>query len=370
LSTIVEATGRAGSANPTSPYLIAPARLPVLLAVLVLAAVLAVVLSVSLGVIDIPAQDVVAIVNGHLGIGPASDDRLLDHVVWDLRLPRALLALVVGGGLAVAGVTIQAVVRSPLGDPYLIGIMSGASVGATASIVLFGTAGARYLADRTAPLFSIGFAAFLGALLAFALVLMLGRQGGRYPAARLIMAGVAIGYLFMAVTYYLQTLATPDQLRQVLFWSLGSVAGADWSKLLLPTVVVTACTAWLVLQGRGLNALVAGEETARSLGVDVPRFQVQMIVLAALLTAAAVTVAGGIIFIGLMVPHIVRFLVGADHRRVLPVAVLVGAGFLVVVDILARTVTKPVEIPLGVITAAIGAPFFMWLLRKRGRTAT
>lgn len=350
-----------------TPYLVSPARVPLLIALLALATAGAIILSVSIGVIDIPAGEVLRVMADRLGIDQTGIDPLTAQVIWDFRIPRALLALVVGGGLGVAGATIQAVVRSPLGDPYLIGLMSGASLGAVAVIVLVGTSSSLY-GNQTAPLLSISSAAFVGSLGAFALALILGRQSGRFPPARLIMAGVAVGYLLSAMTFYLQTLATPDQLRQAIFWSLGSVAGAEWSDLALPSLAVVVCTLWLTAQGRKLNALVSGEETARSLGVDVTRFQIEMMVIASILTAAAVAVAGGIIFIGLMIPHIVRLIVGADHRRVLPVTVLLGGAFLVLVDLVARTVLEPIELPLGVITAAVGAPFFMWLLRARGKS--
>lgn len=202
-------------------------------------------------------------------------------------------------------------------------------------------------------------------MIAFVATFALSHQGGRWPATRLILAGVAVGYLMSAITYYLETLADPNQLSGVLFWLLGSVSRARWPSLGLPSMIVVISTAWLILQGRRLNALASGEETAASLGINVGRFQFILMTITSLLTAAVVAVAGGIGFVGLMVPHIVRVLVGADHRRVLLVSALLGGVFLIAADIAARTLQAPVELPIGIVTAAAGAPFFMWLLRSR-----
>lgn len=337
-----------------------PFARPVAFAGLVLgllgAGVVVVSLAVSVGAVTVPLGTVWASVSDHLGFPGATVDPVEDQIVWDLRVPRALLAMVVGAGLAVSGTVIQAVVRNPLGDPYLLGIVPGASVGAVLVIVL----GSSSVAGL-----SLGAAAFVGALVAFGATFVLSRQGGTWPPARLILAGVAVGYLLSSVTFYLQTLATPNQVQRVLFWSLGSVASARWSDLGVPAAVVVVAMAWLLLQGRRLNALVLGEEAAASLGIDVSRFQFQLMALTSLLTGAVVAVAGGIGFVGLMIPHLVRLLVGADHRRVLVAAALLGGVFLVAVDIAARTVRRPVELPIGILTAAVGAPFFLWLLRSQ-----
>ncbi|MGH3753555.1 MAG: FecCD family ABC transporter permease [Pseudonocardiaceae bacterium] len=273
-----------------------------------------------------------------------------------MRTPRGLLAFVVGAGLAVAGTVIQAVVRNPLGDPYLLGIVPGASAGAML-VIVFGSGAAAGL--------SLGSAAFIGAMIAFVATFALSRQGGRWPPTRLILAGVAVGYLLSSVTFYLQSLATPNQLAGALFWTLGSVSSARWSQLALPSVVVVAATVWLLLQGRRLNALVTGEETAASLGINVTRFQFVLMTLTSLVTGVIVAVAGGIGFVGLMVPHLVRLLVDADHRRVLIASALLGSVFLLAADIAARTIRAPVELPIGVVTAAVGAPFFLWLMRTQ-----
>ena len=202
---------------------------------------------------------------------------------------------------------------------------------------------------------------------------MLARLGGGLSPARLILAGVAVAYTMSALTSFLVFMArtTSDQgvAQAVLFWLLGSLGGARWSQLWLPASAVLAGTLLLMLQARSLNALLVGDETAATLGIDLRRFRRQLFVLSALLTGVIVSVAGGIGFIGLMVPHAVRMLIGADHRRVLPVAMLLGATFLIWADVLARTVASPQELPIGIVTALFGTPFFVVIMRHRGRAA-
>lgn len=315
--------------------------------------------SVSLGAVPIEPVAIWQVVLSHLGasILPVSDP-VTNQIVWMVRVPRTILGLTVGAGLAVSGVVIQAVVRNSLGDPYLIGIVPGASLGAVTVIVL----GSGALAGL-----SLSAAAFAGGLATFLAVFAIGRLNGQWPPARLVLSGVAVGYLISSITFFLQTIATPNQVQRVLFWSLGSLAGSEWSDLGLPAVVITAGTMWLLANARRLNALAAGTELAGSLGLNVGRFQFQLMVSVALVSGAIVAVAGGIGFVGLMVPHLARLLVGAEHRRVLITSVLLGMSFLPLTDIVARLVRAPAEIPIGVITAAIGAPFFLWMLINSGR---
>ncbi|MFT3862298.1 FecCD family ABC transporter permease [Micropruina sp.] len=350
-------------ADEPPPTLPRPPAFGLLLLGLALGVVALALVSVSVGSVPLSLAEVWRIVVAHLGLAGATADTVADQIVWTVRLPRTLLAILVGAGLGVAGTVIQAVVRNPLGDPQLIGVTPGAGFGAVLVIVLGSDA------IGGAPLAA---AAFAGALLAFAVVFLLGRSGGEWPPARLVLAGVAVGYVFSSATYFLQILATPSQVQRVLYWSLGSVSGAQWRDLPLLTAVVVLGAGWLVIAGGRLNALVSGADLARSLGVDVGRFQLQLMLLAALVTGCVVTVSGGIGFVGLMVPHIARQLVGTDHRRVLPCALLIGAAVLLVADLIARLVLAPAELPVGVVTAAIGAPFFVWLLasgRRGVRTA-
>ncbi|MEV5506088.1 FecCD family ABC transporter permease [Streptomyces orinoci] len=311
--------------------------------------------AVGIGAVDVPPADVWRIVLHHVTGGGAPGDPALDQIVWNFRVPRVVLAALVGAGLAVSGVVLQAVVANPLADPYVIGVSSGASLGAVLVITLAGGALGGL---------GVSSAAFLGAIAAVVLVFLLGRRRGRLAPTRLVLSGVAVGYVFLAATSYLQLRATPTELRQVVFWLLGSVAGAQWEQLPVVTTVVVAVTALLSLFGRRLNALLAGDESATALGVDVNRLRAVLLLLAALLTGTVIAVAGGIGFVGLMIPHLVRLTSGADHRRLLPRAALVGAIYLVVVDLLSRTVNSPNELPIGILTALFGAPFFLWLLRR------
>lgn len=322
-----------------------------LLAVLVAAMVVA----VSIGAVNVPLADVWRILLRHITGSGATGDPALDQIVWNFRAPRVALAALVGAGLAVAGAVLQTLVSNPLADPTVLGFSYGASLGAVLVITLGGAAVGGL---------GVSGAAFVGALAAGALVFALGQRRGRLAPTRLVLAGVAVGYVLLSVTSFVQLLATPTELRTVMFWMLGSVAGAQWDQLPTVTVVVLTGTAVLTLFGRRLNALLAGDESATALGVDVNRLRAVLLVISALLTGTVIAVAGGIGFVGLMIPHLVRLTVGADHRRLLPLTALLGAVYLVIVDLLSRTLTRPNELPLGILTALLGAPFFLWLLRR------
>ncbi|GAA1718160.1 iron ABC transporter permease [Kribbella yunnanensis] len=315
----------------------------------------AVVGSVSLGTVTLPLDEVWAVVAGHVGLGDGTTNVLYDQIVWTIRVPRVLLAAVVGAALSVAGVALQALIRNPLADPYVLGVSSGASLGA----VLVMGAGLAGLTTTAG--------AFVGATVSLLAVFVLAQRSGRLTDSRLVLAGVAVSYLAMAGTSLVQLRAEPTQVRGILFWLMGSVAGADWSKLGVPTAVMLVAAGYLVLQGRALNALAIGDDDAAALGVDVQRLRIVLLLVSSLLTATAVGVAGGVGFVGLMIPHAARLVVGSDHRKLLPVATLAGAVFLVLVDLATRIVDRPNEYPITVFTAALGAPFFLWLLRSSGR---
>lgn len=280
------------------------------------------------------------------------------QIIWQIRLPRVLLAAVVGAGLSVVGTALQAAVRNPLADPFLLGGSSGASVGAVLVIVgglqVFGV-------------YSLSVAAFAGASAAFVLVMVLARSpGGHASPLRLVLAGVAVSYALSATTSFLVLRADdPQEARSVLFWTLGSLGGARWEYLTLPAAALLVGTALLLAQSRSLNALLLGDESAVTLGVETGALRRRLLVLCGLLTGTMVAVSGTIGFVGLMVPHMVRLVVGADHRRVLPAATLSGAILLVWVDVLARTAIAPEEMPVGIVTALVGAPFFLWLMRRK-----
>ncbi|MEU1177784.1 iron ABC transporter permease [Streptomyces sp. NPDC005820] len=313
------------------------------------------VVAVSIGAVTVPVADVWRILLHHVTGRGTTGDPALDQIVWAFRAPRVALAALVGAGLAVTGAVLQTLVANPLADPVVLGFSYGASFGAVLVITLGGAALGGL---------GVSGAAFVGALAAGALVFVLGQRQGRLAPTRLVLAGVAVGYVLLSVTSFVQLLATPTELRTVMFWMLGSVAGARWSQLPTVTVVVLTSTVLLTLFGRRLNALLAGDESATALGVDVNRLRAALLVISALLTGTVIAVAGGIGFVGLMIPHLVRLTTGADHRRLLPLTALLGAVYLVVVDLLSRTVNRPNELPLGILTALLGAPFFLWLLRR------
>ena len=279
------------------------------------------------------------------------------QIVWMIRMPRVLLAALVGAGLAVVGVVMQAMVRNPLADPYLLGVSSGASVGAV-SVLAYGT-----LAMAGSHALTAG--AFAGALAATLVVYALAHVQGRIHATRLILSGVAVGYVLVGITSLITLTSGQRELAGALLtWTLGTLAGTQWTELGLPTLVLAASLGWLLLQARALNALGSGEETAVTLGVNTHGLRRRLFVVVSLLTGTMVAVSGAIGFIGLVIPHITRMLVGSNHRRVLPVAALGGAIFLVLVDLLARTWLAPTEIPAGVLTSLIGGPFFVGMLLR------
>jgi iron complex transport system permease protein len=334
----------------------------VLFSLLLITLLVSITLAVIIGPVEIPALQVWQIALSQFFPALSGDwSQAQFNIVWLIRFPRVLLALFVGAGLSVVGVAMQALVRNPLADPYILGISSGASAGAVLALAtgLFAFAG----------LYALSIGAFAGALLAFLLVFLLAQANGRLSPIRLVLSGVAIAYLFSGLTsFIILTAGERDLARAVLAWLLGSLSGAAWPDLSLPAAVLAAGVAYLVLQARALNALIVGEETAITLGLDTARFRRRLFLIVSLLTGVMVAVSGAIGFVGLMLPHMVRLAVGADHRRVLPISLLLGSIFLIWVDVAARTLFDPVELPLGVITSLFGAPFFLWLMRRQMRS--
>lgn len=333
---------------------------------LLAALVVSLVAGTALGAVPVAFGDVVRIIGHHLFLLPAEQtwSGPRDSIVWDVRLPRVLLAALVGAGLAVAGMALQAMVRNLLADPYLLGVSSGASTGAAAAI-LFGVTlgiGEHALASS----------AFVGALAASALVYAVARSAGRVTSVRLLLAGVAVGYALQAVTSFLIFASdSAEGARSVMFWLLGSLALAGWGGPMTVTAVVALLTvAVLTVVGRQLDALAIGDETALTLGVPPERFRLLLLVVVALCVAVVVSAAGSIGFVGLVVPHLARRAVGSAHRRAVPVAALMGAVLLIWADVLARTVLAPQEIPIGIITAVVGAPFLLLLVRRLHVTDT
>lgn len=318
-------------------------------------------LAAAIGPANIPADATARIILSRLpGVSLADSlPQSWQDIVWEVRLPRVVMAGLVGATLALSGATYQAVFRNPLADPYLIGVAAGAGLGATAVIVspLDYTVGGVSL---------VPLAAFGGALIAVTLAYALARVGRTVPTVTLILAGVAISSIATSAMSFLM-ITHSHRLLSTLTWLLGGFNLSEWGKLwwLLPYVLPAA--AIILLYGRILNVLQLDEEQAQQLGVNVERVKLLLLGAASLAAAAAVSVSGLIGFVGLIIPHAVRLLWGPDYRQLLPMSMILGAAFLILADLLARTVNSPSEIPVGIITAFCGAPFFLYLLRMRQR---
>jgi iron complex transport system permease protein len=318
------------------------------------------VFAISTGTVRIPPQTVLAIVMDHLPfVSTGEHSASYDAIVWQIRLPRVVLAGLVGATLAFSGAAYQAVFRNPLAEPYIMGVAAGASVGATLIIV-----SPLYVA---AGIFSpLPPAAFVGALIAVALAYSLARTGGFVPTTSLILSGVAVSSLGTSVVTYLMMTYNTRTLP-ILNWLLGSFNTASWEKagIALPYMLLAPLV--VLPYARLLNVMQLDEDQARQLGVNVERLKLVVLGAASVATAAAVSVSGLIGFVGLIVPHIVRMIWGPDYRRVLPLSGFFGASFLIVADVIARTIDPAREVPIGVVTALVGAPFFLYLLRRQGR---
>jgi iron complex transport system permease protein len=340
-------------------------RFKLLLIVLPVALVFSVILAVALGPVVIPPLTVWEIALSHVplldGFFTGEWSNAQHNIVWELRFPRVLLGAIVGSGLALAGTGIQALVRNSLADPYILGVSSGASVGATLVILL----GAFNLFGQ----YALTFAAFLGALLSVIVVFSLAQVAGRISTTRLLLSGIALSMILNALTDFIVISAPDDdKVHSALFWMMGSLVGANWETLWIAGIAVAATFVFLMFQSRSLNILLMGEETAVTLGLNTNSFQKILIVIVSLLTGVLVSVSGAIGFVGLMIPHIVRLLVGSDHKKVLLISLFLGAVFMIWADVAARMLLAPEEIPIGVVTALSGGPFFIWLLRKSSYT--
>ncbi len=329
------------------------------LSVVSAAALASVVVAVGLGPVAVPPDTVMRIVGHHVAGVPAVQDwsATSDAIIWEVRLPRVLLGLIVGAALGVVGVALQAVVRNPLAEPYILGVSSGASTGAAAAI-LFGV-GAGLGPE------SVSLMAFLGALGALVLVLALARSAGRITPSRMLVAGVAVSYLLSAATSLLILFADSSEgARAVMFWLLGSLVNADWTTLPLGYVGIAVGIAAVFGWRRRLDLLMVGDETALASGIDPGRTRLALVVVVALCVGCAVSLSGGIGFVGLAVPHMARRLVGPVHRHLLPASAALGALVLVWADVVARLALQPRELPIGVVTGVLGAPVLVALVRK------
>lgn len=314
--------------------------------------------SVTFGAAPVPLEQVIGILTLKLS-GAGHEPHLWtagqETIVWLIRMPRVLLGALAGAGLALIGCVLQAVTRNPLADPHLLGATSGATLGAVIVVMHVG----EILGMLTLPL-----AAFAGSLASLIIVLSLSSRNGRLDSQRLLLSGVAVSFVMMAIANLLLFLGDHRASSSVLFWMLGGLGLARWELLTVPLVTVLA--GWILLQGlgRALNALMAGDQTAVSLGLKVRNVRLLVFLIASLMTGVLVALCGSIGFVGLMVPHIARRLVGSEHRRLLPVATLLGALLMVWVDVVSRTLIAPEDLPIGISTALLGGLFFIFMMRR------
>ena len=310
-------------------------------------------IAVTFGPADITPTEVWTTILHHLGLVPESPvSRLRDAIVWDLRMPRVIAAMGVGAGLALAGAVMQALTRNPLADPYLLGLSSGAALGAVTLVVM-----------GFALLVPLG--AFVGSLAALGLALLIAQLLGGATPVRAILAGISISALASAMTsFIIFWSATGDSYREILSWLMGSLSGSGWVDAGLVAASLLVCAPVMLISARGLDAFAFGEKSAASLGVDVVRLRWTLLGASALLTGVMVAIGGAIGFVGLVVPHAVRLAVGSRHGRLLPLSMLVGAIFMLWADTMARTLFDPRELPVGIVTALVGAPAFLLILMR------
>jgi iron complex transport system permease protein len=335
-----------------------PRAYRLLLLVLTLALALSCAASLGFGAAPVPLTRVLEILGQRLFDlqPPQAVSSAQDSIVWMIRAPRVVLGALVGAGLSLVGTALQAVTRNPLADPHLLGVSSGAALGAVIVVLYLG---------EFIGLLSLPLAAFVGALVSMLLVLAIASHGGRLESDRLLLAGVAVSFVMMAASNLLLFLGDHHAASSVIFWMLGGLGLARWELLWLPALCLALALLLLLGLARALNALMAGEHSAVSLGLEPRRVRLLVFVCTSLLTGVLVSLSGAIGFVGLILPHVARFLVGAEHRRLLPVSALLGALFLVWVDVAARTLLAPQDLPIGIATAAIGGVFFVLLLRRR-----
>lgn len=327
-------------------------RLAIPLLVFLLGAVA--VVSLGAGPVPIAARRVPGLL---LGLEAGPGDEAAATIIRSIRLPRVLLAILVGAALAQSGVVMQGFFQNPMADPYIIGVSAGAALGAALAATLG-------LDSWFAGLGAMGLSAFGGALLVTGMVYAISMRGGRLPVGMVLLTGIAVGSLASALTSFLIITSGRD-LHEILFWIMGSLSASRWDHVRMVWPPIIGAIVLTQFFARDLNIILQGEETAQHMGVEVERVKRILLVVAALLAASAVAVSGIIGFVGLIVPHVMRLIVGPDHRGLFPVSVLGGAILLLAADILARTIMAPAEIPIGIITAVLGCPFFLWLLSRR-----
>ena len=319
-----------------------------------------IVFAIHIGAVDLTPEWIYQILVNHLTgkeIYAVEWPAYADGIVWGMRLPKVLVASCVGAGLSLVGILMQAMTKNSMADPYLLGISSGASAGATAAILV----GSLPIIGAV----TVQAGAFIGAIVSSVLVFILAGASGRVSSTKLILSGTAISALFSSMSNFMIFMQNNEKkLSSVLFWMSGSFASAKWADVLPVFIVLIICIVIILLENRALDALLLGEEMAITIGVDVPKLKILIIIMSALVTGVMVSVSGTIGFVGLVIPHISRSLVGTAHKRMVPFSALLGAILMIWADAIARVVVAPSELPIGVVTAFIGAPFFLFLLRK------
>lgn len=330
--------------------------------VLILLAVI--IFSIGIGAVEISPWQTLAILASKIGFNlPVSFTSQQESVLLAIRLPRVILGLTVGAGLAISGAVLQSLFRNPLADPTLIGVSSGAALAVSLTIVLGETTAFSFLAPE--KIYFLPLAAFLGGMGATVLIYRLGRREAQVNISTMLLAGIAVNAFAMAGIGLMSFLATDAQLRNISFWNLGSLGGATWQTLAVTVPLISVSIFLLLRLSRAFNVILLGEAEAKHLGVNTEKLKWQVIALVTLIVGASVAVTGIISFVGLVVPHLLRLIGGADHRYLLKNSILLGANLMLIADILARNVVAPAELPIGVVTALIGAPFFVWLLVKK-----
>lgn len=339
-------------------------RMGLLIGVMLIIALITLIFAAGLGPVSVAPETTAKILLSRIpGIGDsiaASWDVLEENIVIGLRLPRVCLGMVVGASLAVCGVTMQALVRNDLADPFILGVSNGAAA--------FATLGMLFGAFSFLGTYSLLISAFIGAAVTIIFVYGISRVRGRINITQLLLSGVAISMIMDGITNII-TLSAPNALglHNAEFWMSGSLAGARWAYLTLPLAVLIVCMTVLMINYRGLNLLLLGDESAGALGINVRRLQKMLVLVASLMAGVTIAVSGSIGFVGLMVPHFTRMLVGGDHKKVLPVSALLGGILVVWVDVAARMIIAPEELPVGILTAIIGGPVFIWMLKTSNR---
>lgn len=317
------------------------------------------------GAADISAGQMIGVLSDAL-LGRQATDRVMHAILLEIRLPRVLLGAMVGGTLAVSGAILQALFRNPLAEPGIIGVSAGAGAAAVATIVL----GGAFAGIGMLMLYALPVAAFVGGFIATLFVVLIARVGGQTPITTILLSGIAVAALGGALMGLMMFLSNDEQLRSITFWMLGSLGGATWAAILPAVAVMGLMLTALPALMHQLNLMLLGEREAASLGLNVDRFKYVCVTLVAAGVGAAVAVSGTIGFVGIIIPHLLRMVVGPDHRILLPAAALGGGALLLWADLIARTLSPPAELPIGVLTALLGAPFFLWLLRRAAREGT